>query len=364
MSPSSPTALPAQSLGVTAHLPVRGSVAEWKRVSATLAKLPRCTLREDLLFWEVSWTPGVLDTTNLAKRLEVVAKSGHRLVLNVVPHPHPTSQPWQQILARYPKTVEWTTWHRPPYPLWEPIQSTLQKQIDWVVDFWQRAGRRPDDLAFEWINEPATGFVSGGPPTEPQGLWSQAFHAFCNHLLLSDGGVRFRGHLLLGPTVSFWNTADQERIGFASVEGGSGAKWWTRIDRLSMNSAVYLPWKVLKDPEKIAAQTFEETARRLGRLQRLDLPASSRPIGLHEWYVTRETLGVSEALDPQLRAECIESIGKKLRTHPDLGAIYFYCLFGRSASPKSIEAATGFRRYEHACESGPALRALITFLSP
>jgi len=356
--------VPKRAFGVTAHLPVKGTELDWKRARATLAKLPTCTIREDLLFWEVSWAPGVLDTRILEKRLGIIARSGHNLVLNVVPHPHPSSQPWQNRLAKYPKRVPWVTWHRPPYPLWEPIQHTLQKQINWVSDFWMEQGRGHYDLTFEWINEPATGYVSGGPKSEPEGLWSQAFHAFCNHILLADGGIDWQGHLLLGPTLSFWDKPGQEKVGFASVEGGSGARWWEKIDCLSLNSAVYLPASVKKDPAQIAERTFQEIDRRIRRMKRLDLPAASHEMGLHEWYVTKETVGVGGALDPLLRAECIEAIGEKLKSHPDLWAIFFYCLFNTNSAPKTIEESKGFRRYEHSCESGPAFRALTKFLRP
>lgn len=356
--------LPKRSLGVTAHLPVRGSDSDWIRVRKTLAKLPKCCIREDLLFWEVSWVPGVLETRDLEKRMGAIAQSGHKLLLNVVPHPHPSSKAWQAILAKYPKRVPWATWHRPPYPLWEPIQATLQMQIDWVVNFWRKQGRALEELTFEWINEPATGFVSGGPKSEPEGLWSQAFHAFCNHLLLQDGGIDFRGHALVGPTLSFWDKPGQEVVGMGSVEGGSGAKWWRVIDRLSLNSAVYLPFDAPKEPRLVAEQTFREIDRRIQRMKQLDLPAATAPFGLHEWYVTKETLGVTGPLDPQLRAECIEALGARLKSHPDLWGVFFYCLFNTKPTPRSLAESTGFRRYEHSCESGPAFRALTRFLSP
>lgn len=363
MSSLAVSGLPSRALGVTAHLPVRGSDADWARVRKTLSKLPKCLLRDDLLFWEVSWTPGVLNKTDLEKRIGAVARSGHSLMLNVVPHPHPKSRPWQQVLANYPKEVPWVTWHRPPYPLWEPIQSTLQMQLDWVTRYWASQGRASEDLIFEWINEPATGYVSGGPPTEPEGLWSQAFHAFCNHILLADGGIDFNGHIVLGPTLSFWDRPGQEKVGLASVEGGSGAKWWNRMDRLSLNSGVYLPARTPKDPSIIAERTVQEIDRRIQRIKRLDLPAARFPCGLHEWYVTKQTLGVIGELDPQLRAESIVAIGEKLKAHPDLWAVLFYCLFNTKPFPRSLESATGFRRYDHSAESGPAFQALTTFLS-
>lgn len=337
--------------GVTTHLPGNLTDAAGKRALEKVSKLPPCWIRDDLGFWILSWEPNRLtNTAEVMGKMMAAHNGGHSLILNIVPCPVPDFPGWNKRVGG-----PWKYWFRPDFRLWDPIQETLQMQIDFLSAEWTKLGRQKADLRFEWFNEPGSGNVSGMNLPEPRGNWSLEFHAFCNHLLVRNGGINFRGHKLMGPTLSFLGDPTGEKQELETCTGGSIGRWWSKIDQRAFNSGVYLTPKV-KTPEDAAKRWITEVDRRIQLLLKLDIPVQNRTASLHEWYVSHPMLGqTNPPFDEPFRAECMLAIGEEILKHPALESAYFYCL---------LNAAKDDSPYNrHHCENGFMLDALRRYLS-
>jgi len=304
-----------------------------------------------LLFWTISWEPRKLtETSELRAKLQVIAKAGHKLILNVVPCPVPNVPGWSRLVGG--PSLDW---FRPNFRLWDAIQETTQMQIDLVVSEWKRLGRSKADLRFEWFNEPATGHVSGSKKPEPIGTWSLEFHAMCNHLLLHEGGIQFQGHALMGPTVSFLGDPGAEDVEIRTAPGGNLAKWWSRIDQRAMNGGVYSKTQIT-NPEQAAILWVSALAQRVETLRKLDIPVQNDHISIHEWYVNQPRLGYFKPpYDESLRSECLLAIGERLPQIPHLETAIFYSLLKPSNTTNQYDI--------HDCESAASFAALCKYVS-
>ena len=283
--------------GVTAGLPSKLTDPRWHSIAESVRQLPTCWIREDFLFWEVCWNPGEITAP---ERLEAVMalciSTGKKLMLNVVPCPHPTSEGWKKRLGG-----QWETWMRPDFRLWEPIRETLQLAIDHCVKRWQEMNGQRNALVFEWFNEPATGHVSGGSlDKEPKGTWSKQFHSFSTFLLIGTEGVNFHGYPVVGPTLSFFGEPKAEQQELATLGGGHDGQWWTKMHRRCTNLGIYLPRKA-RSPEAAAAMYRVELERILLIISSLLIVPSNRHIRIHEWYVSKPMLGYRQG-------ECDDSL--------------------------------------------------------
>lgn len=338
--------------GVSAGLPSKTANPLWEPISSSIKALPTCWLREDFLFWEVCWTPGkVADPSRLEAVLKLAISSGKKLMLNVVPCPHPSSEPWQKRVGG-----EWETWMRPDFRLWEPIRDTLQLAIDHCIQKWEEYGGQRQALVFEWFNEPATGHVSGGnPQKESIGTWGPSFHAFCNYLLLGSEAVNFRGYKLVGPTLSYFGEKDHEKQELATVVSDHG-EWWSRMHRRCMNLGIYLP-KQAASPEEAASLYRVELERIISVMKSLPIAPPKSPLRIHEWYVTKPMLGYRAGeCDDQFRADCMVAIGKVIASYKDIEAAFFFThYFG----PENVKSPYD----DHSAFNGPSRTAMIQFLS-
>ena len=338
--------------GVTAGLPSQLSDPRWYSIADSVRHLPHCWIREDFLFWEVCWNPNEITAP---ERLDAVMKlclsSGKKLMLNVVPCPHPTSDGWKKRLGG-----PWDPWMRPDFRLWEPIRETLQMAIDHCVEKWSLMGGHKNALIFEWFNEPATGHVSGGSlDKEAKGTWSKTFHAFCNYLLTGPDAISFHGYEVVGPTISFFGEHDAERQELATLSGGGDGHWWSKMSRRCVNLGIYLPSQA-RTPEEAAAMYQVELERILKIVKGLPLHPVQGKIRIHEWYVTKPMLGYPQGeCDDTFRAECITSIGKAIATYRNIEAAFFFANF-HATEPG------GSPYEEYGAFSGPARTAMTRFL--
>ncbi len=337
--------------GVTGGLPSKVDHPSWKLVSDSIKALPTCWIREDFLFWEVCWNPGsVGDSTRLDAVLKLAVSSGKKLMLNVVPCPHPTSEGWQKLVGG-----AWDNWMRPDFRLWEAIRDTLQMAIDHCVAKWEEYGGAKAGLVFEWYNEPATGHASGGNAArEPKGTWNATFHTFCNFLLTGRDRVTFHGYKLVGPTLSMFGEADAEAVELKSAVSAHG-EWWSRMQRRCVNLGIYLP-KAVRSPEEAAELYRAELERILGVVKSIDLPVPKSPIRIHEWYVSKPMLGYRNGeCDDAFRADCIVAIGKVIGSYRDIEAAFFFTHYFPPELSKTPYD-------EHSAFSGPARTAMTKFL--
>ena len=277
--------------------------------------------------------------------------SKSKLMLNVVPCPHPTSEGWKKRVGG-----PWKNWMRPDFRLWEPIRETLQLAIDFCVERWEALGGQKNALVFEWYNEPATGHVSGGNgENEPKGNWSKEFHAFCNFLLIGPDGVNFHHYPVVGPTLSFFGEKDAENQELATAIGGADGRWLSKMNRRCVNLGIYLP-RQARSPEEAAAMYGVELERILRIVSGLAMPSTPNHIRIHEWYVTKPMLGYSNGgCDDSFRADCILAIGEAIASYRNIEAAFFFAHFYPPERAKSP--------YEdYGAFSGPCRTAMTRFL--
>ncbi|MEI8281889.1 MAG: hypothetical protein WCG75_05755, partial [Armatimonadota bacterium] len=307
--------------GVTAGLPSKVSDPKWSSIADGVRSLPTCWIREDFLFWEVCWNPvEIVAPERLDAVMALCISSGKKLMLNVVPCPHPTSEGWQRRLGG-----SWPVWMRPDFRLWEPIRESLQLAIDHCVNKWQSMKGSKASLVFEWFNEPATGHASGGNLSlEPKGTWNTQFHAFCNYLLVGPKAVSFHGHQLVGSTLSFFGEKDAERVELLTATGGHHGEWWSKMSRRCVNLGIYLPQRA-NTPDEAAALYRRELERILGTVSHLKIAPPSQKIRVHEWYVTKPMLGYRNGeCDDTFRADCIQAIGETIVSYRSIEAAFFF----------------------------------------
>ena len=339
--------------GVTAGLPSKISDPRWGAISDSVKHLPTCWIREDFLFWELCWEPGkITEPRRIDAVMKLVIASGKKLMLNVVPCPHPTSESWQKIVGG-----EWQSWMRPDFRLWEPIRETLQLAIDHCAEKWQEFGGAKSSLVFEWYNEPANGHVSGSSlKTEPKGTWNNHFHAFCNYLLVGREGINFHVHLVVGPTISMFGEGAAEHQELTTLTGGQEGQWWSKMHRRCVNLGIYLP-KVARTGEEAAELYRPELERILRAVKGLNIAPPKSPIRIHEWYVSKPMLGYrkGECRD-SLRAECIAAIGEVIASYKDIEAAFFFTHF---YPPEGVKTPYD----DHSAFSGPCRTAMVNFLT-
>lgn len=338
--------------GVTGGLPSKVSSPRWSPLAESIKALPTCWIREDFLFWELCWKPGqITDSARLDALLKLIVSSGKKLMLNVVPCPHPSAEDWAKRVGG-----PWDTWMRPDFRLWEPIQETLQLAIDHCVETWEGYGGKKGGLIFEWYNEPATGHVSGGNPSkEAKGTWSKQFHTFCNYLLTGASAIDFHGYRLVGPTLSFFGEESAEKRELVTAPGGSDGDWWSRMERRCMNLGIYLP-RASKSPEDAAGMYRMELERIMAAMKRLNIDPPKSPLRIHEWYVTKPMLGYRQGeCDDSFRADCIVAIGEVIGSYRDIEAAFFFTHF---FPPEQVKTPYD----EHTAFSGPARTALTKYL--
>lgn len=338
--------------GVMAGLPTKTSSPDWKPIADSITQLPQCWIRESMHFHELCWEPNKF--TNW-ERLEAVLKltlqSKKKLMLVVVPCPHPTAEGWNKRVGG-----PWPWWWRPDFRIWEPIHETLQMAIDRICLKWFQLGGSKSSLVFEWFNEPATGHVAGGDPSrEPKGMWSAQFHSFCNYLLIDNGGINWHGHKVVGATLSMFGQPEPERVELSTASGGDDGYWWTAMHRRCVNLGIYLPTPV-QSPEEAASQYRKQLEVIMAKMANLDLPVPKSPLRVHEWYVTKPMLGYHNgACSDTLRRECMEAIGAVIKSYKDIEAAFFFAHHYNPPDPKSL--------YEqHSAFSGPARQAMVKFL--
>ena len=338
--------------GVTAGLPSKITDPRWHSIAESVRQLPTCWIREDFLFWEVCWNPGEITAPELLDEvIKLCISTGKKLMLNVVPCPHPTSEKWQKRVGG-----PWETWMRPDFRLWEQIRETLQLAIDHCVDKWEVMNGQKKSLVFEWYNEPATGHASGGNiAKEPKGTWSKQFHTFNNYLLVGPDAITFHGYKVVGPTLSMFGEKDAERQELATVTGNGDAKWWARMSRRCVNLGLYCP-EPAKTPEAAAAMYRVELERIIQRVKGLKIAVPKSPIRVHEWYVTKPMLGYrSGECDDAFRAECLVAIAEVISSYRDIEAAFFFTHF---FPPE--QAKTPYEDYS--AFSGPMRTALTQYL--
>ncbi len=339
--------------GVTAGLPSRVSDPRWAPVANSIHQLPACWIREDFLFWEVCWNPGeITSSERLDAVMALCLSSGKKLMLNVVPCPHPTSEVWKKRVGG-----SWETWMRPDFRLWEPIRETLQLAIDHCIEKWESMHGKKNALIFEWYNEPATGHVSGGNGAkEPKGTWSKQFHAFCDFLLTGPAGLNFHQYSVVGPTMSFFGEKDAERQELATVTGGHDGLWWSKMTRRCVNLGIYLP-RQARSAEEAADMFRDELERVLAKVRALKLPPTRSKIRIHEWYVTKPMLGYPNGeCDESFRADCIVSIGEAIATYREVEAAFFFTHF---MTPEAVLSPYD----DYGAFSGPSRAAMVKYLA-
>jgi hypothetical protein len=337
--------------GITGGTPASVTDPMFATVQNSIKSLPTCWVREDLIFWEVCPGPGnTSGTTRLDTVLRNMALGGKKLQLNVVPCPHPSFPEWQRRVGG-----EWADWFRPDFRLWEPIKETLQTILTHVDRTWTRHGGKTENLRFEWYNEPATGHVSGSSnPKESKGNWNPTFHAFCNFLLIENGGLNFHGHSVIGPTLSMFGQNGPEQLELETCLGGDDGDWWAKMQRRCCNVGIYLP-RAVKSPEEAAMLYRPQLERIIGLMQKLPVPIASKSLCIHEWYVTKPMLGYRDGnCDDQLRADCIEAIGEVITSYRDIEFAFFFSHHFREPANNPYEAFSAF--------AGPARNAMIRFL--
>lgn len=335
--------------GVTAGLPGRTSSPQWKAVAQSVKALPTCWIREDFLFWEVCWNPGELSMPErLDAVLDVALSGGKKLMLNLVPCPHPTSEGWNKRLGG-----PWDTWMRPDFRLWEPIQESTQLALDHCIDRWESKGGKKTSLVFEWFNEPATGHVSGGSEAkEAKGTWSKQFHSFCDYLLTENSPLDFKGYKLVGPTLSMFGEGEAERVELKTAPQG---EWWGKMQRRCMNLGIYLP-RQARTPDDAASMYRKELERIIQLMKRLDVGVPKSPLRIHEWYVSKPMLGYRNGeCDDGFRADCIDAIGDVIASYKDIEAAFFFSHF---YPPENVKTPYDV----HSAFSGPARTAMTRWL--
>lgn len=338
--------------GVTAGLPNKVTDPRWSTISDSVRQLPTCWIREDFLFWELCWSPGqITDPQRLDAIIKLVIAEGKKLMLNVVPCPHPTSDEWKTRIGG-----PWDTWMRPDFRLWEPIRDTLQLAIDYCTKKWEDVGGKKEALVFEWFNEPATGHVSGGSDAkEPKGTWNRQFHTFCDYLLVGKDAVNFRGHKVVGPTLSMFGEGEAEKQELETAIGGYEGQWWSKMQRRCMNLGIYLP-RQARSPEDAARMYRVELERVIQVVKRLDIPVAKSPVRIHEWYVSKPMLGYRTGeCEDGFRADCIVSIGEVIASYKDIEAAFFFSHF---FPPEQVKTPYD----DHSAFSGPSRTAMTKFL--
>jgi hypothetical protein len=338
--------------GVTGGTPASVTDPMFSAVQNSLKSLPACWVREDLIFWEMCGTPNKLtNTVRMDTMLRNMVSSGKRLQINVVPCPHPTFPDWQKRTGG-----AWAEWFRPDFRIWEITKTTLQLAIDHVTTTWQRNGGKKENLRFEWFNEPATGHASGGNlKLESKGTWNTAFHSFCNYLLVDGDELNFRGHSVIGPTLSMFGQEGPEQTELMTCVGGEDGMWWSKMQRRCCNLGIYLP-RPVKSAEEAAMLYRKPLERILEQMQTLPVAIASKQICVHEWYVTKPMLGYRDGnCDELLRSECIESIGSVINSYRDIEFAFFFSHHFVEPPNNPYEAYSAF--------SGSSRLAMIKYLS-
>jgi hypothetical protein len=339
--------------GVTAGLPSKVTDPRWQRIADSVRQLPTCWIREDFLFWEVCWNPNeITSPERIEAVMDLCISSGKKLMLNVVPCPHPTSEGWKKRVGG-----EWETWMRPDFRIWEATRESLQLAIDHCIDHWVAHNGQKKSLVFEWFNEPATGHVSGGNlAKEPKGTWSKQFHTFCNYLLTGPDAVNFHGYPVVGPTLSFFGEKEAERQELNTVTGHDDGQWWSAMTRRCVNLGIYLP-QPAKTPDSAAGMYREELERILQRVKGLKVATPKSPIRIHEWYVTKPMLGYRNGeCDDSFRAECMIAISEVIASYRDIEAAFFFANF---YPPEQVKTPYD----DYSALSGPMRTALTQYLS-
>jgi hypothetical protein len=307
--------------GVTGGLPALITHPKWKEVADSIKSLPPCWIREDILFWEISWKPEAMPAP---ERLEAVIKlcalSGKKLQLGIVPCPIPTNEFWNKRVGG-----PWQDWFRPDFRIWEQIKITLQLIIDFAVSTWSEYGGKKEDLRFEWFNEPGVGHVSGASPErEPLGNWSQKHHEFCNFLLVKDKPISFRGHKVVGSTLSFFGEGKNEIQELKTAPGGKQGEWWGKMSRRAVNLGIYLP-RAAKSPRDAVGLYKPEFERILLEMQNLPVAAPKGPLCIHEWYLSKPMLGYRNGeCEDKFRADCIVAVGELITSYKEIELAFFF----------------------------------------
>ncbi len=339
--------------GVTAGIPLRRDPAHRKEVIASVRKLPPCWIRADIVFWEVFLTPdSTAHTSDLEDIIEICIESGKKLMLNLTPVPHPSFQAWHTVTGG-----PWPEWFRPDFRLWHLCRQKAQWLIDFLSKRWLKLGGSKEGLRFEWFNEPGHGHVGGTSPKSGQatGVWDIAFHSFCNFMLVDEGHLDFRGHILEGATLSFFGEGAPERQELATAPGGDDGQWWSAIDRRAFNLAVYSKERV-KTPERYAEIHAEELERVVGKMKALPVNAPKGPICIHEWYITKPMLGYHDgSCSDQFKADAIVAVGESIARNPDIELAFFFTHY---FPPSEMKDEYG----KHSAYSGPSRKALERFL--
>lgn len=338
--------------GVTAGLPALITHPKWKEVSDSVKSLPSCWIREDILFWEVSWKPEELPAKErLEAVLKLCATSGKKLQLGIVPCPVPSNEFWNKRVGG-----PWADWFRPDFRVWEPIRKTLQMQIDFVLDKWSEFGGKREDLRFEWFNEPGTGHVSGAnPEKEPVGNWSQKHHEFCNFMLVGPNAIDFHGHKVVGSTLSFFGEGKPEEQEYRTAPGGKQGQWWSKMSRRAVNMGIYM-YRPAKSPQDAVALYKPEFERIITAMQNLEVAAPKGPICIHEWYLSKPMLGYRAGeCEESFRADCIHAVGEFIAAHKEVEIAYFFTHWYPPEREQTVYD-------KHSAFSGPSRNAMIKYL--
>ena len=304
------------------------------------------------MLWEIYGDHDKPTWLDLEDRIRAVATSQKKLLLGLSPVPNPGNPSWHRYTGG-----PWKEWWRPDFRLWSAARERGQDIIDHSVNLWRQLGGQPDGLRFEWFNEPARGHVGGPSEASGQavGTWDQAFHSFCNYMLVDDGQFDFHGHIVQGSTISFWGEPGPEAVELKTLVGGEDGQWWTRMNRRCANFSHYYRGQVRR-PEEYANRYGEALESMIRKLTALDIPTTSKQICIHEWYITKPMLGYYKGeCDESLRAECIIATGEKIASYKEIEMAFFFTHF--FPNEESVSVYEKYSAYR-----GPSRKALERFL--
>lgn len=186
-------------------------------------------LRFDYLWHDINWEPFVpKGPERVAKIIGICKREGLKPLMNIVPHPWPTS-PW---FPSYNKPRDWGDPVSGSFP-W--IARRYSEGVAAYRDALKAHGIAETDAAIQFGNEPASGHP-GGNGSLPQGTWSiQPLWAQIN--AASDYGDLN----VISPAVSMQDHKEEIASRERETAQKDAASWSAKVTNFALHNRVFRP---------------------------------------------------------------------------------------------------------------------------
>lgn len=291
-------------IGVNLHLPTKlpewqgydaypdkraKATADWKASTALISSLPKGTaIRTDLLWHELFWVPGVLDTQfvgdTLKAKIDLLASVDGPLIVGFIPIPWPGSG-WRTG----------PTWGAVDPADFGLIAGRYAYAVGAVRSLWSLAGRVESELSFQIGNEPAAGHP-GGNMGLPTGEWydrHSLLYAQCAAAVGDWGTCRF-----ILPAISMQDHKSDE----AARELSSAKTFLRRLVRSKRGGGEVAAYHSrLFGPTLSTGDYAEAWIKRLRSFRDVAAATSGRKAICTETYLFREDRGAVDDRQEILR---------------------------------------------------------------